>query len=190
MINLNKLPQNIALFMPLHQQAIVKDPECYDEYKSTIDMLDKEIDEIPKESQSFADEQIAEKGSYYDCLVVYAHFFYAGCDWFILNWDRKNEIVYCYAILNGDTQMSELGTTYLSDLTGHGRIELDFYWSKCSLAQALYDKYPEDFTEPHISKQIPKKKTDWRAKIVLKYQLNKKRKHGKRTAKRRYRNSK
>lgn len=143
------LPENVRLFMPLHQQAVVSGPDYYGEYKEIIDRLDRETGEIPGEEQSFTEGQISEKGSLKDCLMVYAHFFYGGCDWFILDWDRSSGILFCYAILNGDTRMSELGTTFLSDLRGDGRIELDFHWSRCSLAEALHDKYPGDFPEPH-----------------------------------------
>ena len=143
------LPENVTLFMPLHQQAILSDPDYYKEYREIIDRLDGEIEEIPRQEQFFTEGQLSGKGSLYDCLMVYAHFFYAGCDWFILDWSREEDILFCYAILNGDTQMSELGSAFLSDLTGHGRIELDFHWIRCSLAEALYDKYPGDFPEPH-----------------------------------------
>lgn len=142
------LPENVKLFMPLHQQAIVSDPDYNAGYKEVIERLDMEIGEIPQQEQSFTGVQIREKGSLKDCLMVYAHFFYGGCDWFILDWDRQDGILFCYAILNGDTQMSELGSAFLSDLTGDGRIELDFHWSRCSLAEALHDKYPGDFPAP------------------------------------------
>lgn len=148
MKNVN-LPKNVSLFMPLHQQAILRHPDYSEEYKEVIDRLDGEIEEIPGQAQSFPDGKIREKGSCYDWLRVYAHFFYACCDWFILDWDRENGILYCYAILNGDIQMSELGTVFLSELREHKKIELDFYWDRCSLAEALYDKYPGDFPEPH-----------------------------------------
>ena len=147
-----RLPKNVSLFMPLHQQAIVRYPDYWGEYKEVTDRLDKEIEEIPFRGQSFSEEQIRENGTLNDCLLVYAHFFYAGCDWFILDWDREEGILFCYAILNGDTQMSELGSIFLSDLTADGRIELDFYWDRCSLAGALYDKYSGDFPEPHNKK--------------------------------------
>ncbi|MBF0578191.1 hypothetical protein [Dysgonomonas sp. GY617] len=185
MINLNKLPVNLTKFMPLHQQAIVKDPESFKDFEPTINRLEIEIKEIPNSPQ----KTTGSNGSVYDHLIVYAHFFYAGCDWFILDWDRENDILYGYAILHSDIEMSELGTTYLSDITDHGRVELDFYWNKCSLAKALYERYPDYFAEPHIAvpvrtKKMTKKKykllkatqtqqpvriKDWRKKIKLKF---------------------
>lgn len=124
------LPNNIKIFMPLHQQRIVASS---DEFKDVIERLDKEISQIPSRNEK---------------NIVYAHFFYAGCDWFILDWDRENEIVFCYAILNNDVEMSELGYTSLPEITEHGRVELDFYWEIKSLAEALYEKHPNYFPNP------------------------------------------
>ena len=122
--------ENIKKFMPKAQQKIVLGLK---EHNDVIQRLKGEIKMIPDKEQT---------------TTVYAHFFYAGCDWFILSWDREDDIVFCYAILNGDVEMSELGYTLLSDLVEDRRIELDFYWNKKSLAQAKYDKYPDYFPVP------------------------------------------
>ena len=127
--------QNIEKFMPLVQQQIVKDNDAF---KDTLIRLNEEIEAIPDR---------------YQAHVVYAHFFYAGCDWFVLSWDRENEIVFCYVILNGDVEMSELDDVWLPDLINYPRIELNFYWDKKSLAQAKYDKYPDYFPEPEDENQ-------------------------------------
>jgi hypothetical protein len=127
---MKRLPVNIQKFMPLVQRRIVSGS---DEYEETIERLEKELEEIPVNCQSG---------------TVYAHFFYGGSDWFVLSRDRENETVFCYVILNGDVEMSELGDVWLPDLINDGRIELDFYWDKKSLAQAKYERYPEYFPEP------------------------------------------
>ncbi len=127
---MQKLPVNIQKFMPLVQQLIISGS---DEFEEITERLDKELEEIPDDYQS---------------ETVYAHFFFGGCDWFVLSWDRKNEIIYCYAILNGDVEMSELGDTWIPDLVNNGKVELDFYWDKQPLAKALYDKYPDYFPKP------------------------------------------
>lgn len=145
----NTLPDNVSKFMPLHQQAIVTDEECYNEFKNIIQRLEQEVVDIPKSEQLPSKKMIRKRGSRFNCIQVFAHYFYGGCDWFILDKDMHNDILFCYAILNGDTQMSELGTVYLSDLTLNGRIELDFHWNKCSLAEALHQKYPDCFEEAY-----------------------------------------
>ena len=127
---MEKLPLNIQKFMPLIQQRIVQGSSAFSEI---IERLEKELNEIPQQEQS---------------EMVYAHFFYGGCDWFVLSWDRENEIIFCYVILNGDVEMSELGDVWLPELCNSKRIELDFYWDKKSLAQAKYEKYPNYFPKP------------------------------------------
>lgn len=112
------------------QQEIVRDSP---EFQSELLHLEEQLHLIPD----------CEQGT-----TVHAHFFYAGCDWFVLSWDRENDLLFCYAILNRDVEMSELGYTLLSDLVDDGRIELDFYWDKKSLGQAKFDKYPEYFPKP------------------------------------------
>jgi DNA primase large subunit len=124
---MKKLPLNIKQFMPKVQQQIVSGSS---EFEDVIKRLDKELEEIPQKEQS---------------ETVYTHFFYAGCDWFVLSWDRINEVVFCYVILNGDVEMSELGDVWLPELRNDSRIELDFHWDKKSLAQAKYEKYPDYF---------------------------------------------
>lgn len=151
MINLNKLPSNVAGFMPRHQQKIVLHPDSYEEFQDVIDRLEQEISAIPENPQ----EPLHDKGSIHDRYKVFAHFFYGGCDWFILDWDRERNVVYCYAILNEDTQMSEFGYTYLPEITEDGRVELDFYWTPCTLAEALYHKYPDEFAKPFIEATKP-----------------------------------
>ena len=167
MVNHVKLPRNIVKFMPLHQQTIVK--EHHKEYKSIVERLDKEIQSIPDTPQ----QPLHNQGASHDRYLVYAHFFFGGYDWFVLDWDRENDILFGYAIINGDVEMSELGTTLLSDLIHYPLVELDFYWNKCTLAEALHDKYPSYFSEPFFPKVRQK---DWRTKIKAKYCITNKRK--------------
>ena len=130
---MRKLPLNIQKFMPLVQQRIISGSN---EFEEVIKRLDKELEEIPNDYQS---------------KTVYAHFFYGWCDWFVLSWDRKNEIIFCYVILNGDVEMSELGDVWLPELVNNSRIELYFYWEKKSLSQAKYEKYSDYFPKPDVS---------------------------------------
>jgi len=130
---MSNLPLNVQKFMPLVQQQIVSGSK---EFEKVIERLEKELEKIPNDYQS---------------ETVYAHFFYGRCDWFVLNWDREDEIIFCYVILNGDVEMSELGDVWLLELVNSSRIELDFYWEKKSLAQAKYEKYPDYFPKPNAT---------------------------------------
>jgi len=131
---MKKLPLNIQKFMPRIQQQIVSGNK---EFEEEIERLEKELEEIPDDYQS---------------EIVCAHFFYGSCDWFVLSWDRENEIIFCYVILNGDAEMSELGDVWLPELVNSSLIELDFYWEKKTLAHAKYKAYPDYFPKPYTPK--------------------------------------
>ncbi|NDV80785.1 hypothetical protein [Bacteroides sp. 51] len=128
---MNILPDNLKRFMPLHQQKIVVSS---DEFKEVIERLEEEIKHIPTHNEG---------------KMIFAHFFYAGCDWYIQDWNRETDNLFGYAILNEDVQMSEYGYMSLIELTQDGRIELDFYWEKQPLDKVLYDKYPDYFPNPN-----------------------------------------
>lgn len=59
--------------------------------------------------------------------LVYLHFFIGGCDWYIAEYDG-NDLLWGYAILNGDYQMAEWGYISFSELKEikvGGWIEID-----------------------------------------------------------------
>ena len=41
--------------------------------------------------------------------MIHMHFFLAGCDWYIAEYDKEENLFWGYAILNGDTEMAEWG---------------------------------------------------------------------------------
>ena len=67
--------------------------------------------------------------------IVQGHFFVAGCDWYVTEYDPEDRIFFGFAILNGDYQMAEWGLISLKeleDLTIGGIMEVDYdkHWSK------------------------------------------------------------
>ena len=130
-----KMSAKLKAFIPKHQQKVIRSWN-EDLKKDVLAPLDKQIQAIPKRQSSGIDE-----------LIVYAHFFYAGSDWFITDWNGKNEL-FGYTILNGDVQMSELGGLWLSDLVNDGRVELDFHWTPKYLAEALFESGSAYFPKP------------------------------------------
>lgn len=127
----------ILKFMPPMQQMVVSDNK--EAFRDELYHLEEQLHSIP---------------DYYQSTTVYAHYFLGASDWYVLSWDRENNLLYCYTILNGDVQCADLGDQFLSDLaSGYGGIELDFYWEKKPLAEVLYEKYPDYYPEP--KKQIP-----------------------------------
>ncbi|MEO0340368.1 MAG: hypothetical protein AAF242_14305, partial [Bacteroidota bacterium] len=105
--------------------------------KSVLSPLEKQVQSIPR-SQTGKNP------------MVHAHFFTSGTDWFITEWDGKDQL-FGYVILNGDTQMSELGYSSLAEIHSINA-ELDFFWKEKLLDQALYDYDKSYFPRP-IAKQ-------------------------------------
>ena len=79
--------------------------------------------------------------------VAYFHYFYGGSDWYITEYDKDTNEGYGYAILNGDTQMSEMGYIDLAGLTqkrsGFQQINIDQYFKPQTLNQIFQRDYPE-----------------------------------------------
>ena len=82
--------------------------------------------------------------------IIYAHYFYGNSDWFIAECNGEHYL-YGYVILNGDSVMSEIGDIGLRELTEHGGIELDFYWTPKYLAEAKYEADSDFFRKPDFS---------------------------------------
>lgn len=59
--------------------------------------------------------------------VIHLHFFIAGCDWFIAEYDGK-DLFWGYAILNNDSQNAEWGYVSFEELKSvkAGFVEVDF----------------------------------------------------------------
>jgi regulator of replication initiation timing len=155
------IPAIVKKFMPKFQQEVIIGSE---EHFEIVKRLETEIKAIPKDTRdaekAYQKAKKDKKVNYRDFQTVYAHFFHGGSNWYVLSWDG-DEILYCYVILNGDTQMSETGDVALSELH-ENNIELDFFWEIKSLSAALYAAYPDEFPKPGTksepegkSKEIP-----------------------------------
>jgi len=57
----------------------------------------------------------AQDGQGYEA-TVHAHYFVAGSDWLITEYDPDDDIAFGWACLNGDRQMAELGYVSLAEL--------------------------------------------------------------------------
>jgi hypothetical protein len=65
--------------------------------------------------------------------IIHLHFFIAGCDWYIAEWDEK-DMLWGYAILNADFEMAEWGYVSLEELqeikVGFLEVDTDCFWEK------------------------------------------------------------
>jgi len=137
--------QRLEKTMPTHQKKIVKGSE---EFNSVIEDLNKDVAEIPKLYEQHGKGKQA---------IVYLHYFYGGSDWYVTEFDGDKEF-FGYVVLNGDYEMSEFGYIPVEELVSDGRIELDFYWERKTLKEAL-NKYEESETEDEPEEQPAKTHT-------------------------------
>ena len=153
--------ENVKKIMPKHQQQLVmQEPE----YKEVLQRLELEAKDIPKWGRTAKQTM--------DEMEVHLHYFFGGSDWYILEWDRKNNLFFGYVILNGDVMMSELGSISVNELINTPPVELDFYWDKKPLAEVLYRKDPDYFPKPKTTKQTEEKQKRIRiAKVKAKAKL-------------------
>lgn len=128
----------VKKFMPLHQQRVVG--SFKEEREAILDEVEKMLSAIPKLRAQSKLELMKQ--------TVFAHYFYGQSDWFILEYDGRDDVFFGYVILNGDSQMSESGFIGRQELTENGRVELDFYWKPIPLGEALHKADPGFFKAP------------------------------------------
>ena len=71
-----------------------------------------------------------------DDAIVYLHYFFGGCDWYITEKDVDGGVQQAFgsAVLFGDKQNAELGYICITEITQFGA-ELDLYFTPCPLAE-------------------------------------------------------
>ena len=133
-----QIPKIVRDFMPIHQQKLLVSIHTEEHWK-TFENLEAQIKQLPK---LYGTESVKNK-------IVHLHYFYGGSDWFIIEGgeDDGEYLFFGYAVLNGDTQMSEYGYISRDELVNSAKVELDFFWETKTITEALAEAYPEEFGE-------------------------------------------
>ncbi len=143
------LPQPIRAEKPEKQFPLCKKFMHKFQWEAVMD-YEEERDDVLQNVEAMLKKIPRRQNVKFEESVVWAHYFVGGSDWFIL--DAHGDYFFLYAILNSDTQMSELGSEFISEMTsigsGYNHPQLDFYWQPKFLAEALHDAYPDDFKKP------------------------------------------
>ncbi len=68
--------------------------------------------------------------------MVYLHYFKNGSDWYIIEKDMDGGVLqaFGYTVLNGDSEMAELGYISIKELVSFG-VELDLHFEPCTLGE-------------------------------------------------------
>jgi hypothetical protein len=79
------------------------------------------------------------------------HYFVGGCDWYIAEWDKDEDLFFGYAILNGDYESSEWGYISRQEILSleiperHLMINLDLHCEEETIEDVLFKKDPVYF---------------------------------------------
>ncbi|WP_367390174.1 helicase-related protein [Lewinella sp. LCG006] len=130
-------PALLKKFMPKAQQAAVRDilreTESAEGYaKTVLDPLHEQVKSIPK---LYATESVPTSEK-----IIYAHFFQGSSDWYIAEYDPKDNLAFGYAILGGDELNAEWGYVSIDEISQSRLVELDFYWQPVPFASLFGEK--------------------------------------------------
>ena len=134
--------KTVQQMLPLNQVKFLKelDKSSEAEFTYILGNLEKKLQEIPTRSKVPIDK-----------AIVHAHYFMGGSDWYVIDWDRKDNIFFGFVVLNGDIQNAELGYFSFAELDEFNKypmlMNLDFHWNKInfrSLQVLLEIVEPED----------------------------------------------
>ena len=134
--------KTVQQILPLNQVKFLQelDKSSEKEFTYLLGNLEKQLQEIPSRSKVPIDK-----------AMIHAHYFMASSDWYVIEWDRKDNMFFGFAILNGDLQNAELGYFSFAELDEFNKyprlMQLDFNWNKInfrSLQVLLEIVEPED----------------------------------------------
>jgi hypothetical protein len=134
--------KTVQQILPLNQVKFLKELDKSSEKELTylLENLEKQLQEIPTRSKVPIDK-----------AIIHAHYFMGGSDWYVIEWDRKDNMFFGFAVLNGDLQNAELGYFTFAELDEFNQyprlMQLDFNWNKInfrSLQVLLEIVEPED----------------------------------------------
>ena len=114
------------------QKPVVQ--EFWNEYEPIVRQLNDDLSEIPK---LYGQEDLGMSA------IVYAHYFGGATDIFITEFSEDD--AFGYAILGGDYENSELGYIPIREVVNIELLNLDFYWERKPLNQALHELDPSYF---------------------------------------------
>ena len=146
--------KTVQSILPLNQIKYLKqaDKSSEAELNMVLENLEKQFQEIPIRSKVPIDK-----------AIIHAHFFVGGSDWYVIDWDRKDNLFFGFVVLNGDLQNAELGYFSFAELDEFNRypllMNLDFNWHKITYHELQIQL---DIIEPdEIPKQVNRMLADF-----------------------------
>jgi hypothetical protein len=141
MKTIKPIPPEVAAIIPLGQYAVTE--EHPDTFSDAIERLESRLRECPPigGTESMDRTLVREHPAMF-------HYFYGGTDMYMCEYDRKNGIMFGFAILNGDLQNAEWGYIDLAQIITIPVMNIDYHFEEQSIEAALYRQYPKHFKKP------------------------------------------
>jgi hypothetical protein len=146
----------IKLLPKMQHRVMAENPM---DYAGEIERMNKVVETIPR---------LAETDGFNGNHLLSLHYYVAGCNWYISEWDRE-DTMFGYAILNEDYENSEWGCIRLSELMSlentkkFSFINLDLHCHHATVEAALFAKDKEYFWKydpDNIESQTKKEEPD------------------------------
>ena len=130
------IPSAVAKLIPYGQLQVTK--SNLQAFSASIVELEKALNKCPK---------LYETDGKKEHPAVF-HYFFGGSDFYICEYNPEEDLMFGYAILNGDLQNSEWGYFCLSQLTNSKYLNIDYHFQEQSIEYALHQAYPKYFKKP------------------------------------------
>jgi hypothetical protein len=135
MENVKTISKEVAALIPRVQLTITRKHLL--QYSDAISRLETLLEKCPN---------IRETDNLNEHPAIF-HYFYGSTDIYICEYDRK-DLMFGFAILNGDLHNSEWGYFCLTDLTRIPAYNIDYHFQEQSIEAARYTAYPKYYKKP------------------------------------------
>ena len=150
--------KKLYMLTPCGQRAAMK--RALREHSEAIGRMNEIVEKIPMLGETDTEK-------YDGKHPLSLHFFAGGSDWYITEWDRREQF-FGYVILNDDVQMSEWGYISTAELEAvedtlrrRGSFvvfNLDFHCEYKTVEEALFNRNPDHFAK--YNPALPKGEED------------------------------
>jgi len=141
MKTLTTIPAAVAALIPFVQLKVTKGN--IKEFSDCIQRLETALKKCPK---------IGETDGKKEHPAIF-HYFFAGSDFYICEYDPENSLMFGYGILNGDLPNSEWGYFNLLEFVSSKYLNIDYHFEEQTIEAALYNSYPVFFRKPQSIKE-------------------------------------
>lgn len=168
------IPPLAKKLIPPMQLKVVKEllqgeeGEYFAEKLAEIESIGKELSNrsLARERKAYQKTNPTEPDFTMNVAMPSVHYFNGGSDWYIYEWNQKDNVFFGYTILNGDTINAEFGDISPAEIFqnfGLGRnVEMDFYFTPKPLKDLLNNGMsglPGAFARGPLGKELKKAKT-------------------------------